>query len=50
MSFERKNLVYVVRQANDKREQLIHILNSMQGTAIVYARSRQRTKSMQTFS
>lgn len=44
MSFERKNLVYVVRQANDKREQLIHILNSMQGTAIVYARSRQRTK------
>jgi len=44
MSFERKNLVYVVRQANDKREQLIHILNSLQGCAIVYARSRQRTK------
>jgi ATP-dependent DNA helicase RecQ len=44
MSFERKNLVYVVRQANDKREQLIHILSSMPGTAIVYARSRQRTK------
>ena len=44
MSFERKNLVYVVRQANDKREQLIHILNSLPGTAIVYARSRLRTK------
>ena len=44
MSFERKNLVYVVRQATDKREQLIHILSSMPGTAIVYARSRQRTK------
>ena len=44
MSFERKNLVYVVRQANDKREQLIHILSSLPGTAIVYARSRQRTK------
>ncbi len=44
MSFERKNLVYVVRQANDKREQLIHILSSLQGTAIVYVRSRQRTK------
>ena len=44
MRFERKNLVYVVRQTNDKREQLIHILNSMPGTAIVYARSRQRTK------
>ena len=46
MSFERKNLIYVVRQAADKREQLIHILNSLQGTAIVYARSRQRTKEV----
>ena len=44
MSFERKNLVYIVRQTPDKREQLIHILNNMPGTAIVYARSRQRTK------
>ena len=44
MSFERKNLVYVVRQATDKRDQLIHILNSMKGSAIVYARSRRRTK------
>ena len=40
MSFERKNLAYVVRQAEDKREQLIHILNSLKGPAIVYARSR----------
>ncbi len=44
MSFERSNLAYVVRKANDKREQLLHILNSMKGTAIVYARSRKRTK------
>lgn len=44
MSFERKNLAYVVRQAADKREQLIHILNSLKGSAIVYARSRKRTK------
>lgn len=46
MSFERKNLVYVVREAPDKREQLLHILRSMPGTAIVYARSRQRTKEV----
>ena len=46
MSFERKNLVYVVRNATDKREQLLHILNSMPGTAIVYTRSRQRTKDV----
>ena len=44
MSFERTNLAYVVRKAHDKREQLLHILNSMKGTAIVYARSRKRTK------
>lgn len=44
MSFERKNLAYVVRHAEDKREQLIHILNSLKGPAIVYARSRRRTK------
>ncbi len=46
MSFERKNLIYVVRHTSDKREQLIHILNSVPGTAIVYVRSRQRTKEL----
>ena len=46
MSFERKNLAYVVRHAADKREQLIHILNSVSGCAIVYARSRRRTKEV----
>ena len=46
MSFERKNLAYVVRRATDKREQLIHILNSVSGPAIVYARSRRRTKEV----
>lgn len=46
MSFERKNLTYVVRTAQDKDEQLIHILNSVQGSAIVYVRSRKRTKEI----
>ncbi len=46
MSFERKNLAYVVRHAPDKREQLVHILNSLKGSAIVYARSRRRTKEV----
>ena len=46
MSFERRNLAYVVRHATDKREQLIHILNSVKGCAIVYARSRRRTKEI----
>ena len=46
MSFERKNLAYVVRRAADKRDELIHILRSVGGSAIVYARSRRRTKEM----
>ena len=46
MSFERKNLAYVVRRAADKRDELIHILNSVKGCAIVYARSRRRTKEV----
>lgn len=44
MSFERKNLAYVVRKATDKPSGLRHILNSVNGSAIVYARSRKRTK------
>ena len=44
MSFVRKNLVYVVRHTSNKSGQLIHILNSITGSAIVYVRSRQRTK------
>ena len=44
MSFARKNLAYVVRHTSNKTAQLIHILNSINGSAIVYVRSRQRTK------
>ena len=46
MSFERKNLVYVVRQAEDKEAELVHILQSIPKTAIVYCRSRKRTKEI----
>ena len=46
MSFERRNLAYVVRRATDKRQELIHILESVKGCAIVYARSRRRTKEV----
>ena len=46
MSFERKNLAYVVRNTDDKYHELLHILSSVDGSAIVYARSRKRTKEM----
>ena len=44
MSFARKNLAYVVRHTSNKLGQLIHILSSVNGAAIVYVRSRKRTK------
>ena len=46
MSFERKNLAYVVRQTEDKNAEMVHILQSIPKTAIVYCRSRKRTKEI----
>lgn len=43
MSFERKNLAYIVRNTESKQEELLHILNSVSGSAIVYTRNRKRT-------
>ena len=44
MSFERKNLAYVVRNTDNKTGELLHILNKIPGSAIVYVRSRRKTK------
>ena len=43
MSFERSNLAYIVR---NKTGELLHILRSMPGSAIVYVRNRRRTKEI----
>ncbi|MCR4765982.1 MAG: RecQ family ATP-dependent DNA helicase [Bacteroidaceae bacterium] len=46
MSFERNNLAYVARQVDDKRGELLHILASVPGCAIIYVRNRKRTKEV----
>ena len=46
MSFMRANLSYVVRNAQDKFGQLLHILQSVGGSAIVYVRTRKRTREV----
>jgi len=46
MSFERKNLVYYVRHTPDKYAELVHILRSVPGSAIVYTRNRQHTQEL----
>ena len=45
-SFVRKNLAYIVRRTDDKLNMLIYILGKVPGTAIVYVRSRKRTKEI----
>ena len=46
MSFERKNLTYIVRNTADKLQELAKILYDSKGSAIVYVRSRRRTKEI----
>ncbi|MGN0048413.1 MAG: ATP-dependent DNA helicase RecQ [Bacteroides sp.] len=46
MSFERKNLAYIVRRSEDKTQELLRILKRMAGSAIVYVRNRRRTKEV----
>ncbi len=46
MSFERKNLAYLVRHAMDKRTELIQLLEGEKGAAIVYVRSRRHAREI----
>lgn len=48
-SFVRKNLAYIVRSTENKPEELLNILKSVDGSAIVYVRSRKRTKEVADF-
>ena len=45
-SFSRPNIQYIVRPTDSKIQQIVHILSRVQGTAIVYVRSRKRTKEI----
>ncbi|HEX6847562.1 MAG TPA: DUF559 domain-containing protein, partial [Chitinophagaceae bacterium] len=45
-SFERKNLSYSVFKVDSKINKIIEILHKVQGTSIVYCKSRKRTKEI----
>lgn len=50
MSFERKNLIYVVRETEDRAGEMLHILQRVpSGSAIVYTRTRQQTVDVARF-
>lgn len=46
MSFERKNLAYIVRHTEDKEGEMLHILQRVNGSSIVYTRNRRKTKEI----
>ena len=46
MSFERKNLAYIVRKTDNKTTEIPYILQRISGSAIIYVRNRRRTKEI----
>ncbi len=46
MSFERKNIAYIVRRTEDKMSELLQVMKTISESAIVYVRSRQKTKEI----
>ena len=48
-SFARSNISYVVRESNKKADEIVHILNRVPGSAIVYVRNRQRTQELAAY-
>lgn len=49
MSFERRNLIYMVQKSEDKFSSMQHVLRSIPGSAIVYTRNRQQTQELAEF-
>lgn len=47
--FERPNLSYIVRRCEDKLGQLLNICRNVQGSGIVYVRSRRKTEELSSF-
>ena len=48
-SFARKNLVYTVRRVEDKNEQLLRLINNVEGSGIVYVRLREGAEKLAAF-
>lgn len=48
-SFYRANLVYVVRRVDDKSRYLLKVLTRVSGSAVIYVRTRRRTREVADF-
>ena len=48
-SFQRKNLVYTVKHVEDKDRYLLDLLHQLNGSGIIYARSRKKTRDLANY-
>ena len=48
-SFERKNIVYLVRKLDDKLNYLVETINKVRGSGIIYVRNRKKTRETALF-
>jgi ATP-dependent DNA helicase RecQ len=48
-SFERKNIVYLVRELDDKDNYLIETIKKVKGSGIIYVRNRKKTRETALF-
>lgn len=48
-SFARPNLVYTVRRVDDKNEQLLRLINNVEGSGIIYVRLREGAEKLAAF-
>lgn len=49
MSFSRDNISYLVRESENKMADILHMLSRTEGCAIVYVRSRRKTREIAEF-
>lgn len=45
-SFQRENLIYVVRESEDKLKKLVEIYTKIKGSGVVYVRNRKKTREI----
>lgn len=48
-SFERKNLIYLVRKSEDKEAYILNVAKKVKGTGIIYVRNRKKTRQIANF-
>lgn len=49
MSFERKNLAYILKSVKNKENEILRILHTVKGSSIIYCRNRGETREVAKF-